>query len=255
MFETRDAGEQRDIGRPQAFRIRQPIADGDRHAPHRIGRGRRDQITPQGVLVAAAAIEQARFVAPKRRHEKARLVQQLRGAPVRLGRRLELAAQQPVEIIHGAVQPADLIVEADHLGDEGRTHVKRRRDPRFFRVASGGAQQRLALERREHSRRMLEPRRQQIVKVAARAEVRQHAIGARHAVRGERAPQLLGGGAGRYDDERVGGGRRVEAGGELNEVRAKTRQVRRAKQARAAGRDHWRVGGSMAAVRSARARV
>ena len=77
------------------------------------------------------------------------------------------------------MQPADLIVEADHLGDEGRTQMKWRRDPRFFRVTSGGAEQRLALERREQSRRMLEPRRQQIVAVAAGSNLRQPVLSER----------------------------------------------------------------------------
>ena len=47
-LETGDGREQGDVGRPEALRIRQAIADGDHDVPQRVdGRGREHGVTPQ----------------------------------------------------------------------------------------------------------------------------------------------------------------------------------------------------------------
>lgn len=58
------------------------------------------------MLVEQVGVAQPGFVAMESGGEEARLLEQLRGALVRVGGRLELAGQQAVEVADGAVQPA-----------------------------------------------------------------------------------------------------------------------------------------------------
>ena len=244
LIEAADGGEQRHVGGPQALGIGEPVAHRDDHPAHRLGRGRRQEALPQAVLVHAAAVGQARFVAPKRRGEKPRLIEQLQRAPIRFGGGLELRVQQALEVVQGAVLAAHVIVEREHLGQQCRAQVKRRRDAGVLGVARGGAQQHLALEGRQHARRIGQPIREPRVEIGARADGRQQAHGGglvQQAVF-EGAPQLLAGGPGGHQDERVGDGGQVDSAHRPDQVFAEAGKVVRPQQAGAAWRDHRRAG-------------
>ena len=202
------------------------------------------------MLVERAAFEQPRFVAAEGRHQEAGLSEQLRRALIEIGGRRQLKGQQTIEVVHRAVQAAEIVVERQHFGDQGRAHVERRRQAGVFGVAGGRRHQRLALEARQAARVGQQPRDQQVVEVGARANRGHGDLGTQAIPQG--ALELLARRPGRDQDERVGAG--GVGAGYLHEVRAKARQIWRAQQARASGRDHRGDGGSMAAARSARAR-
>ncbi len=110
-----------------AVRIERPIADRDDDMANRSGGRDRRQVRARAVLVDGTAVLQTRLVGAEGCGQESRLFQQLRRAAIRFSRRFELAGEQPIEVVNGAAKPAQMIVQREHLRDERRTDVKRRR--------------------------------------------------------------------------------------------------------------------------------
>src|SRR5687767_5661641 len=115
------------------------------------------------------------LVAAKRCRQKTGLLEQLRRTAIRLGGGLELSGEQPIEVIYGPANAADVIVQGEHLGDEGRSDMKRRGEAGLVRLTRAGGQDGLALDFRQPARGLGEPRGEMIVKVGAAADVRPRA--------------------------------------------------------------------------------
>ena len=123
-LETRHARKQIEVGDEQPVGIGNPV--GQRHDDVSDERRQRlaHQLFAQHVLVAAARRARPRFVVPEGLGEKPRLRQQSIGAAIarRAAERLFDQLLEPLDLLRLAAQ---LIVEAEHLGDQSGPQPER----------------------------------------------------------------------------------------------------------------------------------
>jgi hypothetical protein len=136
-------------------------------------------------------VAEAPFVGPKCRRQKARLVQQARCASIGV---VEALDEQLLESIDALTLPPELIVEAEHFGDEARTHVKRRHRSGSDGFVSRRVQQDLALAWRQAPWRLSEPGMETVVELVTRDQFRHGPT--------EHATKLMRGSARRHHDGR-----------------------------------------------------
>ena len=117
--------QQIEVGGIQAVGIGDPVGNGDDDVADRIGGGFGDQPLAQRVLVAAAGLAHAALVLAKRLGQKPRLRPHPRGRRGRRSSRAERLVDQLLEPVDLLRLAAQLIVEAQHLGDEAGPELKR----------------------------------------------------------------------------------------------------------------------------------
>ena len=183
------------------------------------------------------------FVGAEGCGQESRLLQQLRRAAIRFSRRFELAGEQPIEVVNRSAKPAQMIVEREHLRDERRADMKRRRRAGLLRFASAGREHRFALESRQQTQGLGQSRDERLVERRARADVRPMQVIGQACI--ERSPELFGGRGGRHNHERVGGRRGIERPREIDERRSIAGQVGRAQQPDSTRGNHLPRGGSI----------
>jgi hypothetical protein len=188
-LEARYSCEQIEINRSQPMWIRNPVGDGQDDVPQRIGGGGRQQVDSQAMLVDGVA--EATFVRAECRRQKARLVQQARRSPIGI---VEALDEQFLKSIDALTLPPELIVETQHLGDQARTHVKRRHGSGSDGFVSRRVQQDLALAWRQPPRRRGEPGVEAIVELVSCDQLGRGAA--------EHATKLVGGSARRHHNSR-----------------------------------------------------
>ena len=89
--------------------------------------------------------------------EKLGLPEEPLGAAVDLDARLQAVDHQPIEVVHRAVAPAQLVVERQDLDDEARPEPEGRGRAAGAGRRSGAREEHLALEGGEHGRRRRQP--------------------------------------------------------------------------------------------------
>jgi hypothetical protein len=149
LLESREAGQQVEVGGPEAVRIGEAIGDRDDDPSRRSDACFSDERFTQPVLVAVSSLDDARFVLAIRSSEKRRLLQQARRPPVRVLFFLELVAKIALEILDTAAETAHLVVQRQHLGHERGTHVVRQRQTTSHDGPTGRREQHFTLERRQ----------------------------------------------------------------------------------------------------------
>ena len=101
------------------------------------------------MLIARVRVPHAAFIRSERGHEEPRLPQHALGPAIDPGARLELRPEQPLEIVHLPPEAPQLVVELQHLADEGRPQMERRHRAVGDRFVRPGLQHDLAIERGE----------------------------------------------------------------------------------------------------------
>ena len=140
----------------------------------RIGRRLGHQPLAQRVLVAARRSRAgAARTRETRRPETASACASARSrGRRRLPQRLADQFLEPLDLLR---LPAELIVEAQHLGDQARTKLKRQLAAGRGRRARRRLRDHVALERGQTARRIRQPRVKMVVELVARDERRPHA--------------------------------------------------------------------------------
>ena len=169
-LEPGDARQQIEVGLEQPLGVGDPVRDGDDDVTDGSAGGTGDELLAQGVLVAAARLAHPALVVAKRAGEKAGL------DPHALGRPIEFVGperlvDQLLEPVHLLRLAPELIVEAQHLGDQPGPQLERQ----LVAVRGGGARRRLghdvALDRAQPARRLREPGVQAVVHLVAGHDV------------------------------------------------------------------------------------
>ncbi len=123
-FEAGDARQQIEIGLVEPFGVGNPVGDRDDDVADRIGGRLGDQPLAQRVLVAAARLAHPALVVAERAGQKPRLRPHPLRRPVDFVGAQRLV-DQLLEPLHLLRLTPQLIVEAQHLGDEPGAELKR----------------------------------------------------------------------------------------------------------------------------------
>ena len=137
-LEAGNARQQIEVGLVEPFGVGDPVGDGDDDVADRVGGGLGDQPLAQRVLVAAARFAHAALVVAERIGEEPRLdPHPLRRAVDIVG--AERLVDQLLEPLHLLRLAPELIVEAQHLGDQSGPEPERQLADRRRRVARAAA--------------------------------------------------------------------------------------------------------------------
>ena len=112
-----------EVGGVQTVCIRDPVSDGDNDVADRIGRWLGHEPFTERVLVASARIAHPTLVLAKRPGQKPRLLPQALGGPIGVVQ-AERLVDQLLEPLHLLRLAAQMIVEAEHLGDQAGPELK-----------------------------------------------------------------------------------------------------------------------------------
>ena len=154
-FQVGNPGKEIEVGDIQAVVVRNPVGDGHDDAPDRIGERLADQLLTQQVFVTTARFANAALVLAERGSQKPRLLTHppdaaidLRVCPV------ERTFYERFEPRHLLRLPAQLIVEAQHLGHQAGTKLERDLDAAGCSRERGSLRDDGALDRGQPAQRV-----------------------------------------------------------------------------------------------------
>jgi len=165
------ASQQVEVCGIQSAGIGNPVGDGDHDRASRRRKRPADQPFSQGVLVEAARGRHPALVGSKGGRQQTRLLQHPLGAPIEFRVPAQRFLEQLLEPHDLLSLPAQLIVEAQHLGDQPGPQLKHRRRAgaeRVGSVACGGLRDHFTLERGETPNGIVKAGSKAIVELVAR---------------------------------------------------------------------------------------
>jgi hypothetical protein len=124
-FEAGEPCQQIEVDGREAVRIGDPVADGDDDVCQRSCGSRRKEMRAEPMLVDRIDRLEPPFVGTKRRGQKPGLLEQTYCAAIVVS--LEARGEQFLESLDRLPLATKLVVEPQHLGDQARPDVERRR--------------------------------------------------------------------------------------------------------------------------------
>ena len=233
------------ISRAQPVAVRRGVADSEHDVFPRIGRRRREQPLAKAVLVHSSRGIDELFEVAERADEEPRLAHETFGATIVEGAWFQRAERETLERVDALLMSLERIVEVNDLRDETRAQMERRFVPCLDRRATRRTGQHLALGLGQQTRLSLEPLAQPSYQLSGRDEIGQddRASGGKP-LPFDRLKQVLGGRAGRHDDEPAASIEGGSLAGEVDERCPKQEQIRHSYKPGRARRDHCSFGGS-----------
>ena len=224
--------QQVEVGRPQAVGIGCLVRQRHHGADDRPRQSFRDQPPPQCMLVATSRSRAPPLERAERGGQETGLQQQAPRSAVNLGARFEVGPEEALEAVHALPLPQQVVVETHDGGGQARPRFERRRAC-LQDFARRSLHEHVPLDSGQQGQRRAGSCSQRRMPALARQQMRQGGGGGPF----ERAPELIGRGARRYDHHGVARPATVELTGERDNRLPETVQAGGPDKASAARRD------------------